>query len=259
MKILVFIKQVPDSSKVQLDPIHHTLRRDRCNPIINPYDLNALEYALSIKDCDPSVQVGVLCMGPITAEREMRLCLAMGADECILLNDSKFAGSDTLASSFILASAVRSLGSIPEVLVFGKQSIDGDTGQVGPEVAEWLDLPVVTCCDKVSTDQQAKALYVERKNEGITEKFKLVLPCVISVTSKLNIPRFPTLQERMLSFHKKIRILGNKELKIGEEMIGLEGSPTWVRKVEPVNFQKKCAFITSQDLKNILKTEGLLK
>lgn len=148
MKILVCVKQVPDTNEVKIDPVKGTLIRDGVPSILNPDDANALEAALQMKDKDQDVTVAVLTMGPPQAMYMLRECLAMGADEAYLLSDRAFGGADTCATSTTIAAGIKKVGGV-DIIFAGRQAIDGDTAQVGPQVAERLGLPVVTYVQKI--------------------------------------------------------------------------------------------------------------
>ena len=152
MNILVCIKQVPDTTEIKIDPVKNTLIRDGVPSIVNPFDTYALESAARIKDNNPDAKIVVVTMGPPQAEKALRECLAIAADKAYLVTDRKFGGSDTLATSYVLRKTVEKLETLEgkfDAIFCGKQAIDGDTGQVGPELAEWLGLPQVTNCWEV--------------------------------------------------------------------------------------------------------------
>ena len=149
MNILVCIKQVPDTTEIKIDPVKNTLIREGVPSIVNPFDTYALEAAARIKDANPDAKIVVVTMGPPQAEKALRECLAIAADKAYLVTDRKFGGSDTLATSYVLRKTVEKLETLEgkfDAIFCGKQAIDGDTGQVGPELAEWLDIPQVTNC-----------------------------------------------------------------------------------------------------------------
>lgn len=234
MKIVVCAKQVPDTTEVRIDPVTHTMIRTGVPSILNPEDANALEEALCIKDRDPSATVTVLTMGPPQAAAMLRECLAMGADEAILLSDRAFAGADTWSTSNALASAVRSLGEVDIVFV-GRQAIDGDTAQVGPEMAERLGLPQVTYVRKLTVQEDGK-LTVERQLESGYEVLEVHTPVLLSAVKELNTPRYLSIGGICRAYEKEISVRSIQDIDITPEETGLEASPTKVvRSFSPVS------------------------
>ena len=211
MNIVVCLKQVPDTSEVKLNPETNTLIRDGVQNIMNPFDRQALETALILKDAN-GAKVTVVSMGPPQAEEILKEAISMGADEAVLVSDRALAGSDTLATSFALAGVVKSLGDVDLVLC-GKQAVDGDTAQVGPEMAEHLGFPQATGALKVSVD--GNKVLVDRENESSSEKE----------------PRFASIKGKMKARKAVIPVKTAAELGIDTTMIGLSGSPTKVKKV----------------------------
>ncbi|RWX04546.1 electron transfer flavoprotein beta subunit/FixA family protein, partial [Rhizobium hidalgonense] len=191
MNIVVCIKQVPDSAQIRVHPVTNTIMRQGVPTIINPYDLFALEEAFRLRDRYGG-EVTVLTMGPPMAKQALEKALAHGADRAVLLSDRRFAGSDTLATSFAISRAIANLGlrRAPEIVLTGKQTIDGDTAQVGPGIAKRLDLQQLTYVTKiVSVDLKAREIMVERRSEGGTQTLKSRLPCLISVLEGANVIR----------------------------------------------------------------------
>ena len=180
MNIVVCLKQVPDTSEVKLNPETNTLIRDGVQNIMNPFDRQALETALILKDAG-GAKVTVVSMGPPQAEEILKEAISMGADEGILVSDRALAGSDTLATSFALAGVVKNLGDVDLVLC-GKQAVDGDTAQVGPEMAEHLGMPQVTGALKVTMD--GEKVLVERENESTSQTLAVELPALVTVTEQ---------------------------------------------------------------------------
>lgn len=227
MKIIVCIKQVPDTAEVRINPETNTLMRDGVPSIINPYDLHALEAGLQLKE-----QLGgaviVLTMGPPQAEEALREAVSMGADEAVLLTDRAFAGSDTLATSYTLSKAARTIGF--DIILCGKQAIDGDTAQVGPEMAQFLNIPHVAYVRKfedVGTDR----LKVQRLMEEGYDVVESPVPVLLTVVKELNEPRLPSLKGKMRARKVEIKKLTHNDIGAEEEKIGLKGSPTQVRKI----------------------------
>ena len=187
MKILVCVKQVPDTNEVKIDPVKGTLIRDGVPSILNPDDANALEAALQLKDKDPSVKVAVITMGPPQANYMLRECLAMGADEAYLLSDRAFGGADTCATSTTIAAGIRKVGDA-DVIFAGRQAIDGDTAQVGPQVAQRLGVPVVTYVQDIQMGDGK--VTVQRQMEDGYEVIEVKTPCLLTCVKELNEPRY---------------------------------------------------------------------
>ncbi|HEX68211.1 MAG TPA: electron transfer flavoprotein subunit beta/FixA family protein [bacterium] len=230
MRIIVCIKQVPDTEhlhEVKINPETNTLVREGIPAIINPFDSNAIEEGLRIKEKFGG-EVIVITMGPPQAEKALRDALAMGADKAILITDRKLAGSDTLATSRTLAQAIKKIGNF-DLILFGKQAIDGDTAQVGPEVSEILKLPLITFARKIEIlDGKVK---VERTLEEGYEVVEANLPCAISVTKEINEPRFASMKGILKARKMEIPQWGVEDLELNPEEVGLEGSPTQVVRV----------------------------
>lgn len=227
MHVVVCIKQVPNTSDVKINPETNTLVREGVESIINPFDENALEAALVLKDTQ-GAKVTVITMGPPQAEHALREALARGADDVILLSDRAFAGSDTWATSYTLAQAIRRLDA-PDLLLFGKQAIDGDTAQVGPGVAEFLDWPIITYIRKLEVaDGRAR---VERVFEDGYEKMDAPLPVALTVLKEMNVPRMASLKGRMRAKKAEIKVWNAQALEAQPDHIGLKGSPTQVVRI----------------------------
>lgn len=227
MKIIVCLKQVPNTNEVKIDPKTGTLIREGVPSIINPDDKNALEEALQIKE-KMGGTVTVISMGPPQADFALREALAMGADEAILLSDRAFAGADTWATSLTLAEAIKKIGTY-NLIFCGRQAIDGDTAQVGPEIAEHLDLPQVTYVKKIVSIDNKKAV-VERALEDGYEVIEVALPAVLTAVKELNIPRYPSVAGIVDAFNKEVLVWGIDKLGINPEKVGLKGSPTQVKR-----------------------------
>jgi electron transfer flavoprotein beta subunit len=193
MDILVCVKQVPDTTEVKIDPKTNTLIRQGVPSIVNPFDKNAVEAALQLKEKHGG-KVTVISMGPPQAKDALKECLAMGADEAALISDRAFGGADTLATSYTLAAGIRKLGKF-DVIICGKQAIDGDTAQVGPEIAEYLDIPQITYVAKVEVNGDIAR--VEREHEEGYEIIETTLPVLLTVVKSINEPRFPTVKGTM--------------------------------------------------------------
>ncbi len=229
MNILVCAKQVPDTTEIRIDPVKHTLIRDGVPSILNPFDSYALEMALRIRD-SVGGRVTVLSMGPAQAKNMLRECLSVGADKAWLCTDRVFGGSDTLATSFILSSAVKALEEREgkfDLILCGKQAIDGDTAQVGPEIAEHLGYPQVTYAVEIAAGDGS--VTVKREAENGWEQILVKTPCLITATKPAFDLRFPTLKGKMNARKAEIPHLTNEELHLDVSRTGLKGSPTKVK------------------------------
>ena len=239
MKVVVCVKQVPDSTNVRINPKTNTLMREGVESIVNPFDEFALEQALRLKDAH-GAEVSVISMGPPQATAVLREALARGADRAFLVSSRAFGGADTLATSYTLAAAILKAcdGQKPDLVLFGKQAIDGDTAQVGPGVSEFLGLPLVT---------YVKELEVEEWNGGkVEKKFRVktlmddgehviegCLPAVMTVTKDADAPRFAPLAGAMAAAKAEIAVLDEKAIAADPIRIGLKGSPTKVVTIFP--------------------------
>lgn len=225
MKIIVCIKQVPESTSVKIDPDTYTLIRQGVKSIINPFDMNAIEAALQLKESQ-SGQVVVISMGPPQAEESLREAISLGADEAILLSDRTFAGADTLATSYTLSMGIKKIGKF-DLIICGKQAIDGDTAQVGPELAEMLDIPQVCWVRKI-VEIRNQTIVVERALEDGYEVVETQLPALLTVVKEINEPRLPSLRGKLNAKKKEIPIWGAQELGTSRDEVGLAGSATQV-------------------------------
>ncbi len=227
MHILVCVKQVPDTTEVKIDPVTNTLIRQGVPSIVNPFDKNALEAALQLKEKHGG-SVTVISMGPPQAKEALKECIAMGADEALLISDRAFGGADTLATSYTLAAAAKKLGNV-DMIICGKQAIDGDTAQVGPEMAEHLNMVQATCVSKIEV--AGNVVRLEREQEEGYEVLETQLPVLITVIKSINEPRLPTVKGTMKANRKEIPVWTAADLDVKEEAIGLKGSPTQVRRI----------------------------
>ena len=228
MRVIVCIKQVPGTTQVGIDPQTNTLIRQGVASIINPFDTYALEEGVRIRERFGG-SVTVITMGPPQAEEALRECLSLGADDAVLLSDPAFAGADTLATSYTLAKAIERLESF-DIVLCGRQTADGDTGQVGPELAEWLAVPIVTNVRKIHEISEGKAI-LERMTEEGYEVMEMPLPGIITVVKEINIPRLPSLRGQMRAKSATIPIWTAQDVDLDKDAIGLAGSPTRVIKV----------------------------
>jgi electron transfer flavoprotein beta subunit len=231
MNILVCIKQVPGTSKVEVDPITGVLKRDGIDSKMNPYDLYALETALRIRESKDGT-VKVLSMGPNQALSVIKEAYAMGADEGTLLSDRKFGGADVLATSYTISQGVKKMGDF-ELIICGKQTTDGDTAQVGSEMAEWLRIPHVANVKKI-IEIEDSSITVEMDMPESIETVKIAYPCLITVDKGIFEPRLPSYKKKISTKDREIKILSLNDLDDkNEKNYGLNGSPTQVERIFP--------------------------
>ncbi len=235
MKIIVCIKQVPNTTEIKIDPITNTLKRDGVPSIINPDDKTAIEAALQLKE-KHGATVTVITMGPAQAEKALREALAMGADEAFLLTDRAFAGSDTLATSTILAAAIKKLGA--DVVFCGRQAIDGDTAQVGPQISEHLCIPQITYAAAIDYNAERGALIVKRQFEDRYQTLEVKGQCLITILSTLDKPRYMNVWDIVDQDEKEIGIITFNDIEVDPTAIGLKGSPTKVKSTATKQFDK---------------------
>ena len=234
MNILVCIKQVPDTTEIKIDPVKKTLIRDGVPSIVNPFDAYALELAARIKDKNPDTKITLVCMGPPQAEAALKECLAVGGDIPYLVSGREFGGSDTLATSYILATAIKKIEELQgekfDLIFCGKQAIDGDTAQVGPEIAEHLDLAQITYA--VEAEVEGEKVIIKKETEEGFEKIAAKMPALVTVTKPSFEPRYPTVRSKMAANRKTINTIAFADLEaiIDSTRIGLKGSPTKVKK-----------------------------
>ncbi|MGD1118114.1 MAG: electron transfer flavoprotein subunit beta/FixA family protein [Dehalococcoidales bacterium] len=228
MNIVVCLKQVPGTTEVKIDPQTNSLIRQGIQNIINPFDTYALEEAVRMKEKSGG-KVTVLSMGPPQAEAALREAISLGADEAILLSDRAFATADTWATANTLSKAILKLEKT-DIIICGRQTIDGDTGQVGPEMAEMLGFPFVAYVSKIE-EIRDNYLRVTRAIEEGHEVLETTLPAIITVAKEINVPRLPSLRGIMKSKSTKITVWGIKELGVDANTVGLAGSSTQVIKI----------------------------
>jgi electron transfer flavoprotein beta subunit len=228
MNIIICIKQVPGTTEVKIDPQKNTLIREGIKNIINPLDTYALEEGLKLKERYGG-KVTALSMGPPQAVEALREAISMGIDEGILLSDAALAGSDTWATAYALAAAIKKLGQA-DLIICGRQTTDGDTGQVGPELAEMLKLPIVTYVSKIEEIASGR-MRVQRLIEEGHETIESPVPAVITVVKEINVPRLPSLRGMTKAKGATIPIWTIKELGVDPGMVGLAGSATKVVKL----------------------------
>ena len=227
-KIIVCAKQVPDTNEIKIDPVKKTLIREGVPSILNHDDANALEEALQLKDRYPDTHVTVVTMGPPQAKDMLIECLAMGADEAVLASDRALGGSDTWATSNALAAVIEKLGDY-DLIFAGRQAIDGDTAQVGPQIAEKLDLPQVTYVSEFEISEDMKSITVKRALEDGYELIDIKTPCMLTTIKELNSPRYMSISGIFDACKKDIPVWGAADLGVDpENEVGLDASPTKV-------------------------------
>ena len=248
MKIIVPIKQVPETSNVKMDPVTGTMVREGVEPIINPLDLYAIEEAVRLKEAHGG-EVIALSMGPSKAMLAIKEAIAMGCDDGILLSNKAFAGADTWATSYVLAQAVRKMGDY-DLILCGERATDGDTGQVGPGIAAWLDIPFSTYISKIEAVEE-KQLVIERMVETGYEILEIERPCLLTVVKEVNFPRLPTLRGKQKARKVENEIWGPEEIDAKAEYLGLKGSPTRVVKISKPQVARNGELLQPKDEKQI--------
>lgn len=259
MRIAVCVKQVPDSGTVSLDPETHTLVRASVGVALNPLDEFPLEIAMRLKDAT-GAEVVAFTMGPPRAEETLARAIAMGADKAVLLSDAKFAGGDTWATSLTLAAAIRKYGPF-DIVLFGKQAIDGDTAQVGPETATHLGWAQAACVCEVATprSKEPEALRVKRLFESFIDESEIQLPCVLSVIKEAGEPRFGSLEGRLRYFQGGVEKCNAADLGLKPESIGLKGSPTRVVKTSVPSSARKLRHLEGSTESKAVELAGILR
>ena len=232
MNILVCVKQVPDTTMIKIDPVKHTLIREGVPTILNPFDSYALEAAARIKDKDPDTKITVVTMGPPQATAVLKECVGIAADKGYLVTGRTFGGSDTLATSYIISHAIKKIEETEgkfDAIFCGKQAIDGDTAQVGPEIAEWLDLPQVTYgLECFATEDGLK---VQKEIDGGYEVIGVKCPCLVTFTKPSFDCRYPTIKRKLKANKAKFTEFGDDfDPAMDKSHYGLNGSPTRVKK-----------------------------
>ena len=253
MMVIVLVKQVPDPRSRAGLREDGTIDRERVKAVMNPYDKCALEAALRLKD-GVGAKIAAVSMGPPRAEDVLREALAMGADEAVLLTDRRLAGSDTLATSYALSEVIRKLGPY-DLILCGMETTDGNTGQVGPEVAEHLGIPHLTYVESF----EVKEGYVEAKRliEGGYEILRVRMPALLTVTNTMYEPRDATFLGVIRALKEPIKVLSLEDVGIKEEVVGLRGSPTKIRKVERASLRRAKCIIKGGSVEEMV--ENLLR
>lgn len=248
MNILVCIKQVPDTTEIKIDPVKHTLIREGVPSIVNPFDACALEMAVRLKEKEGG-KVVVISMGPAQAKNALKECLAVGADQAFLVTDRAFGGSDTLATSYILSRAIAAVetktGEKFDLIFCGKQAIDGDTAQVGPQISEHLDIPVISYAKDIKIE--GDSVVVERQYDDRYHVLKAKMPCLVTALSELNEPRYMTPGGIFDAYDAEITTWGRKDLKdVDDSNLGLAGSPTQIAKASDKVRKGKGVMMTAE-------------
>lgn len=234
MNIVVLAKQVPDTHNVGADAMNAdgTVNRAALPTVFNPEDLKALEMALRVKDQMNDARVTVVTMGPPRAAEIIKDAMSRGADDGFVLSDARFAGADTLATSYAISQAVKQLGKV-DLIFGGRQAIDGDTAQVGPQVAEKLDLPQITYAEEL-IDINENTITIRRRLERGTEVVKATLPVLVTVTSAANDCRYPNAHRLIRQAKMEVRMINADSIDADMDRLGLKGSPTKVKRIENV-------------------------
>ncbi len=259
MRIIVCIKQVPDTSEMKFDSESKTIIRDGVQNIVNPFDLYAIEEALRIKEKDPeNTEIIAITMGPPAAEGALREVISMGVDKGYLISDRLFAASDTLATSYALSQAIKKIGDY-DLVLFGKQAIDGDTAQVGPGVAEFLGIPQITFIRKIEELNKEKII-AERAVEDGYEIIETKLPSALTCIKELNEPRLPSLRGKMKAKKAEIPVWSAEDIQANPEQIGFKGSPTRVVKAFTPSMEKENIIFNDENQdKNIEELVNAMK
>ena len=255
MRILVCVKQVPDTAEIRIDPVTNSLIRAGVPSILNPFDGYALEAAARIRDRFPDTEIVVVSMGPEQASAALRECLSIAADRAYLVSGRIFGGSDTLATSYILSEAIRTIeereGAFDAVFC-GKQAIDGDTAQVGPEIAEHLQYPQVTY--GLEAMPEGSELRVRRETETGYEIMAVRMPCVVTFTKPVWEVRFPTIRRKLEAEKAEVILLGEDAFPgIDRSAIGLSGSPTRVKKTFVPVRKKECRMLAGESTEDSVR------
>ncbi len=259
MKIVVCVKQVPDAKDVRLDPKTNTLAREGVESIMNPYDRHAVEEAVRLKE-EHGGTVTVISMGPPQAEETLREAISCGADEAVLVSDRAFAGADTWATTYTLSQAIKKLEGF-DLILCGKQAIDGDTAQVGPGLAERLDIPYIANTRKVS-DCSDSTIRLERMMDDGYDEVEMTTPGLLTVVKEINEPRVPSLKGKMKAKKAEVKVMTAADIDAEVDLLGLKGSTTQVVKVFSPQAKGDREMITGsvdeQVAKLVQKLESLL-
>lgn len=250
MKIIIPIKQVPETSNVKMDEETGTMIRDGVESIVNPLDLYAIETGIQLKE-ELGGEITVITMGPPSAEKTLREAISMGCDQGVLISGKEFAGSDTWATAYVLSKAIKKIGSF-DLILAGERATDGDTGQVGPAIASMLNLPLSTYTSNVLVVEKNN-IVVERLIEEGYEQLKLKLPAMLTVVKEISYPRLPTLRGKQRARRVDIPLWSTGDLNLEKSKIGLKGSPTRVVKVTHPKVTRNGKLIMVKDDEDIQK------
>jgi electron transfer flavoprotein beta subunit len=244
VKIIVPIKQVPETSAVKVDETTGTVIREGVEAIVNPLDLYAIETAIQLRE-EHGGELTAISMGPPKAESALKEAISMGIDSGILISDKAFAGSDTWSTSYILSEAIKKTGDF-DLIICGERATDGDTGQVGPGIASFLDLPVISYCSRIIGFEK-NICQLHRMVETGYEVLQTELPAVLTVVKEIAIPRLPTLRGKQKAKKTDLTIWSIDDLDVNKDSIGLNGSPTRVVKIFRPKITRKCEMLTAND------------
>ena len=244
MRIVVAIKQVPETNAVKMDEETGTMIREGVEAIINPLDLYAIETAIRLRERHGG-EVVAISMGPPKAETALREAVAMGCDSAVLISDKAFAGSDTWATGYVLASAIRKLDGY-DLIICGERATDGDTGQVGPGIASFLDLPVASYIGRVETVDNGSCRVHRLVEEG-HEVLEVELPAVLTVVKEAADPRLPTLRGKQRARKMDVPVWTARDMDIEKDKVGLNGSPTRVVKIFRPKVARQCEKYVAAD------------
>ncbi|MBN2047769.1 MAG: electron transfer flavoprotein subunit beta/FixA family protein [Anaerolineaceae bacterium] len=253
MKIIVPIKQVPETSNVKMDPETGTMLRTGLEAIINPLDLYAIETGLRLREAHGG-SVRVISMGPPKAGDALREAVAMGCDDALLLSDRAFAGADTWSTAYVLSRAIREMGGF-DLILCGERATDGDTGQVGPGIAAFLDLNCATYVSKAALDDDG-ALRVERLIEDGRQLLRMPLPSLLTVVKEIASPRLPTLKGMKRAKALQIPVWGPEQINAEAQFLGLKGSPTRVVKIDRPQVRRQTEQITAKSADELAAAAG---
>jgi len=258
MRIIVPIKQVPETTNVRMDEQTGTMIREGVEAIVNPLDLYAIEAAIRLAEGAPAgeCEVVAISMGPPKALVALREAIAMGADSAVLVTDKAFAGSDTWATSCVLAAAIRKLGRF-DLVICGERATDGDTGQVGPGIAAWLDIPAVTYVNRVESLGEGRCRVSQLVEDGC-QRLEMSLPGLLTVVKDVASPRLPTLRGKQRARRADVPHWGAADLDVAADNLGLAGSPTRVVKIFRPTVARNCRKLAPADERAVEQTAGEL-
>ncbi len=257
MKIIIPIKQVPETSNVKMDKETGTMKRDGVESIVNPLDLYAIETGIQLVEKYGGT-VKVITMGPPSAEKALKEAIAMGCDSGVLVSGREFAGADTWSTSYVLSKVIKELGDF-DLILAGERATDGDTGQVGPGIASFMDIPLATYTSKV-IEVSDDNITIERLIEEGYERLRLPLPSLLTVVKEISYPRLPTLRGKQKAKNLDIPIMSCENVNMERECLGLKGSPTRVVKIAHPKVTRNGELIKANDDQSIdLAVNGLLE